>query len=97
VPLVLGEEPTPLQRLAAAADFPNGISAPLSFAEWIFINPELTIHLDRPPAGEWFCVDAQTIIASGGVGTAEAVLFDERGRVGRAAQVLLVARRPRAT
>jgi hypothetical protein len=94
VPLILGEEASPLQRLCAAADFPNGISAPLEWDQWIFINPELTIHLDRAPAGEWFCLDAQTIITPGGVGTAEAVLFDERGRVGRATQALLVAPRP---
>jgi hypothetical protein len=93
VPLVLGEEPTPLQCLAAAADFPNGMSAPLSFIEWLFINPDLTIHLDRPPVGEWFCVDARTIIAPKGIGTAEAVLFDDRGRVGRATQALLIAPR----
>jgi hypothetical protein len=96
VPLVLGEEASPLQRLCAAADFPNGISAPLDWDEWIFINPELTIHLDRPPVGEWFCLDALTVITPAGVGTAEAVLFDERGRVGRATQSLLVARRPGA-
>jgi hypothetical protein len=94
VPLVDGEDPTPLQRLCAAADFPNGISAPLAWDEWIFINPELTIHLDRAPVGEWFCLDAKTIVAAGGVGTAEAVLFDENGRVGRATQSLLIARRP---
>src|SRR5205807_7284256 len=59
----------------------NGISAPLAWDEWIFINPELTIHLDRAPVGEWICLDAQTIVAEGGLGTAEAVLFDQRGRV----------------
>src|SRR5262249_9689274 len=77
VPLVLGEEPSPLQRLCAVADFPNGISAPLDWDHWIFINPELTVHLDRAPVGEWFAVDASTIVAPGGVGTSEGVLFDE--------------------
>lgn len=93
VPLVLGEKTTPLQRLCAAADFPNGISSPLDWDQWIFINPDLTIQLDRAPVGEWFALDAHTIVTAGGVGTAEAVLFDERGRVGRATQSLLVARR----
>lgn len=97
VPLVAGEQPSPLQSLAAAADFPNGISAPLSFADWLFINPDLTIHLDRAPVGEWFCLQANTIIADGGIGTAESVLYDERGRVGRATQALLVAPRARTT
>jgi hypothetical protein len=97
VPVVLGEQPSPLQRLAAAADFPNGISAPLSWDEWIFINPDLTIHLHRPPVGEWFALEASTTIAPGGIGTAESVLYDERGQVGRAVQALLIAERPRTT
>jgi hypothetical protein len=96
VPLVFGEESSPLQKLCAAADFPNGISAPLPWDEWIFINPELTIHLNRAPTGEWFCLDAETIVTPGGVGTAEAVLFDQQGRVGRATQALLIAPRPGA-
>jgi hypothetical protein len=93
VPIIDGEEPSPLQRLAAAADFPNGISAVLSFDEWLFINPDLTMYLDRPPRGEWFCVQAVTVISEGGIGTAEAVLYDEHGRVGRATQALLIAAR----
>jgi hypothetical protein len=92
-PLVAGEAPTPLQRLAAAADFGNGISAVLHWDQFVFINPDLTIYLDRPPIGEWICLAARTILAPGGVGTAESVLYDERGRVGRATQSLLVARR----
>jgi hypothetical protein len=93
VPIVAGEEPSPLQRLAAAADFGNGISAVLPWDEYIFINPDLTIYVERPPAGEWICLEAQTIIAPDGVATAESVLYDERGRVGRAIQTLLIAPR----
>jgi hypothetical protein len=43
--------------------------------------------------GEWVCVDAQTLPQPNGVGTAESVLSDERGRVGRALQTLLIAER----
>lgn len=92
-PLVEGEEPSPLQRLAAAGDFGNGISAVLSWDEYVFINPDLTLYIDRLPLGEWICLQSQTTLAPGGIGTAESVLFDERGRVGRASQALLVARR----
>jgi hypothetical protein len=93
VPVVLGEEPTPLQRLAAAGDFGNGISSMLSWDDYVFINPDLTLYIDRPPVGEWICLEARTFIPSDGVGTAEAVLYDSRGRVGRATQSLLVAPR----
>ncbi|MEA2145681.1 MAG: hypothetical protein QOG59_1268 [Solirubrobacteraceae bacterium] len=92
-PVVAGESPSPLQRLAAAGDFGNGISAVLSWDEYLFINPDLTLYIDRQPVGEWICLQSRTVLAAGGVGTAESVLFDERGRVGRAMQALLVARR----
>jgi hypothetical protein len=90
-PVVEGEEPTPTQRLAAVADFGNGVSSVLSWDRFLFINPDLTIHLARPPVGEWTCLDAQTVLASGtGVGLAESALYDDDGRVGRAVQSLLV-------
>ena len=92
-PIVAGEEPSALQRLAAAGDFGNGISATLSWDDYLFINPDLTLYVERAPVGEWIGLDAQTRIAAGGVGLAESVLYDERGRVGRATQALLVAPR----
>ncbi len=95
VPLVAGEQPSALQRLAAAADFPNGISTELDWNGWLFINPDLTIAVERMPEGEWICLDAVTRMQDGGVGVAEAILYDARGRVGRAQQTLYVA--PRAT
>jgi hypothetical protein len=92
-PLVGGETPTPLQHLAAAGDFGNGISASLSWDEYMYINPDLTLYVEREPIGEWICLDSQTRIAAGGIGIAESVLYDRRGRVGRATQALLVAPR----
>ena len=92
-PLVPGEEPTPLQRVAIAADSGNGISSPLDFRRYIFINVDLTIHLGRPPAGEWICLDSTTIPDRSGVGITDTALYDERGALGRAAQTLLVAER----
>ncbi|HEY8764790.1 MAG TPA: thioesterase family protein [Solirubrobacteraceae bacterium] len=94
VPLVEGEEATPLQSLAAAGDFGNGISSPLNWDEYVFINPDLTLYIDRPPQGEWICLDARTTIAEGGIGVSESVLYDRAGMVGRATQALLVAPRP---
>jgi hypothetical protein len=93
VPLVGGEEATPMQRLAAAGDFGNGISSPLNWDEYLFINPDLTLYVERPPVGEWIGLDSRTTIAEGGIGVSESVLFDRLGRVGRAIQALLVAPR----
>jgi hypothetical protein len=93
VPMIDGTDPTPLQRLAAAADFGNGISSVLPWDGYVFINPDLTVYVEREPVGEWICLESSTRIAGGGVGFSESVLYDEQGRVGRAAQALLVAPR----
>lgn len=91
--LVAGEEPTPLQRTLVAADVGNGISAVLDWGRYLFVNVDLSVHLERMPVGEWVCVDAVTLPQPSGVGTAESVLSDERGRIGRAVQTLLIAER----
>lgn len=91
--LVAGEEPTPLQRTLVAADVGNGISSVLDWRRFVFINVDLSVHLERMPEGEWVCVDATTLPQRNGIGIAESVLSDERGRIGRAAQALLVSER----
>lgn len=93
VPLVEGEEPSPLQRLASAADFANGIATELPWSEFVFINPDLTIYVEREPRGEWICLDARMRVTDGGGAVSEAVLYDLEGRVGRSLQALYVARR----
>jgi hypothetical protein len=93
VPLVAGEQPSPLQRLAAAADFPNGIATSISWDAYLFINPDLTLYVERQPTGEWICLDARMTVQEGGVGFSEAVLYDRQGRVGRSLQSLYVAPR----
>jgi hypothetical protein len=92
-PLVDDEPPSPLSRLAATADFGNGISASLPFDGWLFINADLHIHLHREPRGEWIGLDARTLLHGGGSGLAESVLHDLDGSVGRAFQALVVAPR----
>jgi hypothetical protein len=93
VAVVAGEEPTGLQRVLAVADSGNGVSGELPLSDWLYINPELTVHVLREPRGEWICLDATTSIAPGGAGLASSVLSDDDGVVGRGAQSLLVAPR----
>lgn len=92
-PLVAGEEPSPLQRVMVVADSGNGASSELDLGSWLFINPELTVHLHREAVGEWVCLDATTTVSTGGVGLATSVLSDAQGPVGVGAQSLLVAPR----
>ncbi len=93
VPLLREEEPSPLQRVLAAADSGNGVSAALDWQRYLFINVDLTVHLHRLPIGEWVCLDAETFPEKNGIGMADMRLLDEDGRIGRAVQTLLVAER----
>jgi hypothetical protein len=93
VPFVAGEDVSPLMRVAAAADFGNGISSVVDWnAGWLFINPDLTVYLNRDPEGEWVALDALTFPSGDGVGFAESALYDEQGRIGRSVQSLLFDR-----
>src|SRR5271169_6407558 len=74
--LLPGEPMSPVARATAAADFGNGVGAELPFDRFLFINADLTLHLHRPPQGEWIGLDARTLLSVGGPGLAESVLHD---------------------
>ena len=89
-PLVAGEQPGALERVAVAADSGNGISAILDFHRYIFVNSDLTINLLRQAQGEWICIDARTLLGPDGGGLAEARIFDAQGLIGRSTQSLAI-------
>ncbi|HET6626979.1 MAG TPA: thioesterase family protein [Nocardioidaceae bacterium] len=93
VPLVEGEQMSPVQRLMTCVDSASGVSAELDPGRWAFLNTELTVHVLRPPVGEWLCLEARTTLSTGSVGLATSDVYDELGPVARSAQALLVARR----
>ena len=66
VPVVAGEETLPLQRVAAVADFGNGVGSGIDRTRLTFINADLTVTLHRLPVGEWVGLDG--------------VMFPERDR-----------------
>lgn len=93
VPLIEGEEPTGVERVAAAADFGNGVSNLAGTVRgWSFINPDLEIRMTRPPVGEWVYLDSRSRLSATGAGLATSVLGDDRGVLGVAAQSLYVDR-----
>jgi hypothetical protein len=92
-PLVEGEIPGALDRVAVAADSGNGISAVLDFRRYTFVNADLTINLSRRARGEWVCIDAQSVIGPSGGGLTVASIFDEDGYIGRSTQSLVVRER----
>lgn len=91
--LVEGEEPTGLQRMLVVADTGSGVSAVLDPREWLFINPELTVHVAALPTGEWIGLDARSHIDERGFGMANSRIFDRDRLVGVGAQALFVGPR----
>ena len=93
VPLVQGRETSPLERLLVAADSGNGVSAPLDYRRFIFINTDLAVALRRLPEGEWIGLDAVSHVEPDGIGMTDTTVHDQRGPLGRATQSLLVSAR----
>jgi len=87
--IIAGEEPSPPQRAVAVADFCNGISHELD-DNWLFMNPDLSVHLSRYPAGEWVALEADSHYSDLGRGIAAGTLWDTTGWVGRSAQTLFL-------
>jgi hypothetical protein len=90
VPVVAGEDATPAQRVAAAADFASGVGNPLDVTIAAAINADLTIAMHRPLNGDWIGIDSRAWASSQGTGMAEAVIHDLGGPIGRSVQCLLV-------
>jgi len=93
VRLIEAEQMSHVQRLMSCVDSASGVSAELDPGRWNFINTELTVHVLRPPLGEWLCLDAQTMLGNGSVGMATSSVYDDQGLVARSAQALLIAKR----
>jgi len=92
-PLIAGEPISPLTRAVIAVDSGSGISANLDLAEWLFINPDLTVYLHRLPAGDWIRMASSSVYQPNGIGLADTLISDPGGDIGRSLQSLLVAPR----
>jgi len=93
VPLL--DRPTPLGTILSIADCstlfslvlterPDGISG--------YPNANLSVHLSRPPAGQWIGVKPRSCWYNQGYGLTEAEIFDEAGRLGRSLQNVVLLR-----
>ena len=95
-PMVVGEEPTPFQRLASVSDFGNALAN--HAAEWLdpaqrleasYINADISVHLLRPPEGEWLALVGDRSTHGAGVGLVEVTHFDHFGHYARSTQARL--------
>ena len=69
------------------------MSAALDWTRFTFVNVDLSVALERPPAGEWLAMDATTHVGDRGAAVCAGVLSDASGRVGTSTQALFVAAR----
>jgi hypothetical protein len=92
-PLVDGEELTPFQRAAVAADLANGNAQALDPKRWLYVNPDITLYLSRLPVGEWIGMRSVVHQQPHGIGVTESALYDLSGRIGHISQAQILERR----
>ncbi|MDG2306375.1 MAG: thioesterase family protein [Candidatus Binatia bacterium] len=104
--LVTGETISPLQRATALTDMTLGTQMRMTVrgraaakpgetpppAGALMINTDTTVYWERPFVGDDLGLRPSLITESDGIGTAEAILYDANGRVGRSLQTALVQR-----
>ncbi|MER8043672.1 thioesterase family protein [Streptomyces sp. NPDC094032] len=93
VPLTSDAPGSALSGVLMNADMGSGISAVVDWTRFAFANVDLTVHLHRQPVGSWTGLDAVTELGADGAGSTRAVLWDETGPIGTAAQALFVRAR----
>jgi hypothetical protein len=93
IPLLPGEELSPMCRTLLVADSGSGVSMAVDPTKYTFMNVDLTVILHRDPVGEFVLLDARTTMGGTGTGLAETQLADTTGVVGSGLQTLLVAPR----
>jgi hypothetical protein len=85
-----------LASVLGPADWAHGLARPLQnvLAD---PNPNLTVHLLRPPCGAWIGLRAATQWAPAeGAGVGRAVLLDEHGEIGSVSMAVALTPFPRA-
>lgn len=93
IPLVAGQPTSPVEALVTLADAQSGMGVPVDPDHYTFLNPDLTVYLERPPAPGWTGFDIRAVAGPMGAGLAESALRDARGMLGRSAQSLVVVPR----
>lgn len=90
-PVVAGESTSDLARVAALSDFAAAAGWEEGVGGSAHINPDSTLQLMRYPLGPWIAIDARNRQAADAIGYNDALLYDERGPIGRVLQSLVEA------
>lgn len=90
VPIADEVPTTPIARVAAAADFGNGLAPPLPIDRYLYVNPDLTVDVHRLPVDDWVALESRSVARRSGIGLTTSTLSDREGRLGTAMQSLFV-------
>lgn len=88
-PVVAGEALSPTASMMALADFGIAVGWERSPTGGAYINPDVTLHLQRPPLGGWVLMASRSHTTDHGYGFCETVVSDEGGPFGRILQTLV--------
>ncbi|MEE2791558.1 MAG: hypothetical protein VX453_08005 [Acidobacteriota bacterium] len=92
-PLLLGEEPTLLQRTLVSADAGHGIAVPVDPKSYTFVNADLSVDLTRSLRGDWVGLESQSVADISRIGLCQTRLWDADGLDGHGLQSLIIVRR----
>lgn len=88
-PVVAGEPTSPSLALMTMSDLGIAVGWQRSPSGAGFINPDVTLQINRPLRGEWVLMASRVHASAAGVGFAETVLSDDDGLFGRVLQTLV--------
>ncbi len=93
-PVVDGEPTSPLLSLLTLTDFAAAVGWEHSPSGAAFINPDVTVQINRYPIGPWVLIDSQVHASQVGVGFLDTYISDDAGPFGRVLQTLVEAAEP---
>ena len=88
-PVVEGEDTSALLRIVTLSDVGIAVGWDESPHGQGLINPDVTVLLNRYPAGEWVLFDSRIHASGIGLGFCETILSDDGGPFGRVLQSLV--------
>lgn len=97
LPVLPGTAPSPMVRVAAAADHGSGLGSlalPSEARRITYANADLTIHLSRPSSGQWVRIEAASRWSAGRSGLTNSVISDAWGPLGVAQQIVAIEHVP---
>jgi len=92
MPLIAGVDTDATVAAAILADFNNAVSSIAGYEDGRavgHINTDTTLYLERPPVGQWSCLESDIQSERDGISISQVLHYDTHGRFGRSVQARL--------